>query len=235
MRKTIKRFGIEIWLMTDFGVPSFLGLLGPAELALVEALGNRRSYRDGETVHERGDDNRLFQVVISGSIKVMRLAADGQEMVFGAVNAGQNYGDPIDAVGGPRLLRGVARGDTEIYRFSNEAYEQLLTNLLIVRALYHIAMFRLNRAIETINDYRSLPVEVRVAKMLQSMRIARGGSQRIECVQEELAGLAGVSNVTIAKSLALLRGEGLIETGYRQVTVNDVAALDDWIAMRGGD
>lgn len=221
--------------MTDFGVPSFLDLIGPAEVKQLQALGRRCSFSDGETIHERGDKNRIFQVVISGTIKVMRLGADGQEMVVGAVNAGQNFGDPIDAAGEPRLLKAVARGETEIYQFSNEAYERLLTNLVIVRALYHIAMFRVNRAIEIISDERTLPAEVRVAKMLQSMRIARGGSQRIECVQDELAGLSGVSHVTIAKSLAVLRGEGLIETGYRQVTICDIAALERWIAARSGD
>lgn len=221
--------------MTDFGVPSLFGILGPAEVEQLQSLGQRRSFSDGETIHQRGDKDRHFQVVISGSIKLMRLRSDGKEMVVGAVNAGQNYGDPIDAGNGPRLLRAVARGDTETLQFSAAAYERVLANPAIIRALYHIAMFRLNRAIETISDDRTLAIEVRVAKLLQSMRVVRGGSLRIDCVQDELAGLAGVSNVTIAKSLASLRAEGLVESGYRQVTIHDVAALDKWIADRSGD
>lgn len=221
--------------MTDFGVPSLLNLLAAAELASLQSIGELRSYSDGETVHERGDSERIFQIVLSGSIRVMRLGSDGQEVVVGAVNAGQNYGDPIDAGGGPRLLRAVARGDTEVLWFSDSGYQRVLANPAIVRALYHVAMFRLNRAIETINDERTLPIEVRVAKLLQSMRIARGGSQRIECIQEELAGLAGVSSVTIAKSLGVLRGAGLIESGYRNVTICNVTALDNWILARSRD
>lgn len=221
--------------MTDFGVPSLLGLLGPAEVDLLQSLGHSRTFSDGETVHHRGDRERFFQIVISGSIKVMRLRPDGQEVVVGAVNAGQNYGDPVDAGGGPRLLWAVARGDTETLQFTGEAYDRILANTAIVRALYHIAMFRLNRAIETISDDRTLPVEVRVAKLLQSMRVSRGGSARIECVQDELAGLAGVTTVTIAKSLGTLRDAGLIEPGYRNITICDVAALDKWIADRCGD
>ncbi len=221
--------------MTDFGVPSLLDLLGPAEVENLQSIGRRKTFRDGETIHERGDSQREFQIVVSGSIRVMRLGVDGREVVVGAVNVGQNYGDPIDAGGGPRLLRAVARGETEVLQFSAAAYRQVLANPAIVRELYHIAMFRLNRAIETINDERTLPVEVRVAKLLQSLRVARGGSLRIDCLQDELAGLAGVSSVTIAKSLATLRSAGLIESGYRQVTISDVAALADWIADRTGD
>ena len=201
----------------------------------MRSIGTLRAFRDGETVHERGDSERNLQIVTKGSIRVMRLGSDGQELVVGAVNSGQNYGDPIDAGGEPRLLRGVARGETEILWFSDAAYDQILGNLSIVRALYHIAMFRLNRAIETISDARSMPVEVRIAKLLQSMRVARGGAQRIDCVQEELASLAGVSNVTIAKSLGTLRNAGLIESGYRNVTICDVAALDKWIADHSTD
>ncbi len=221
--------------MTDFGVPSLLDLLEPAEVELLQSLGTCKSFKDGETVHQRGDSDRHFQVIIRGSIKVMRLGYDGQEVVVGAVNAGQNYGDPIDARRGPRLLRAVARGDTEVLQFSDSSYQQVLAIPAIVRALYHIAMFRLNRAIETIIDERTMPVEVRVAKLLQSMRISRGGSPRIECVQDELVGLAGVTTVTIAKSLSTLRSAGLIETGYRNVTICDVTALDDWISDRSSD
>lgn len=221
--------------MTDFGVPSLLALVGPAEEAILRSLGTLRSFHDGETVHDRGDSERRFQIVVSGSIRVMRLAPGGQEVVVGAVNAGQNYGDPVDASGEPRILRGVARGDTEVLQFTDGAYRKVLDNLAIVRALYHIAMYRLNRAIETISDQRTMPLEVRVAKLLQSMRVARGGSQRIECVQDELAGLAGVSSVSIAKALGMLRSAGLIESGYRNVTICNVGALDRWIAVHSGD
>ena len=221
--------------MTDFGVPSLLALIGPAEETILRSLGTLRSFHDGETIHDRGDSKRRFQIVISGSVRVMRLASAGQEMVVGAVNAGQNYGDPVDASGEPRMLRAVARGDTEVLQFTDGAYRKVLDNLAIVRALYHIAMHRLNRAIETISDERTMPLEVRVAKLLQSMRAARGGSPRIECVQEELASLAGVSSVSIAKALGVLRGERLIESGYRNVTICDVGALDRWIAVQSGD
>lgn len=221
--------------MTDFGVPSLLDLLTQDEIRYLQSIGTLRVFRDGEIVHERGDSERNFQIVTRGSIRVMRLGPDGQELVIAAVNTGQNYGDPIDAGGEPRLLRGVARGETEILKFTDDAYQQILGNPPIVRALYHIAMFRLNRAIETISDARTMPVKVRLAKLLQSMRIARGGAQRIECVQEDLAGLAGVSNVTIAKSLGALRNAGLIESGYRNVTICDVAALDKWIADHCAD
>lgn len=221
--------------MTDFGVPSLLGLLEPAELELVQSLGSLRSYSDGETVHERGDTERAFNVVVSGVVRMMRLSPDGQEMVVAAINAGQNYGDPISSKGGARTLRAVARGDTGIYRFSNEAYQQLLANPAILRALYRIAMFRLDHAVELINDERSMSAEARVAKLILSMFVARGGSKRIDCAQEELAGLSGVSSVTVGKSLAVLRDEGLIKSGYRHLTICDVAALSDWVAQRGGD
>ncbi len=61
------------------------------------------------------------------------------------------------------------------------------------------------------------------------------GPAQIKCIQEELARLTGVSSVTIGKALAFLRAEGLVESGYRQVTIRDVPRLAKWIADRSGD
>ena len=63
--------------MTDFGVPSLLRLLDPAQVELLQSLGNRCIFSDGETVHQIGDSERLFQIVVSGSIKLVRLRANG--------------------------------------------------------------------------------------------------------------------------------------------------------------
>lgn len=221
--------------MTDYGVPTLLELLRPNEVEQLQSLGCLRKFRDGETVQERGDQGRVFQIVSSGSIRLMRLDSDGRELAVTTINQGQNFGDPIHAGGGAKILRAVARGDTEILQFSDAAYEQLLANPAIVRALYLIAQFRLDLAIDMINDERTLPVEVRLAKLLQSMHKVRVGPAQINCIQEELARLTGVSSVTIGKALAFLRAEGLIDSGYRQVTIRDVPRLKKWITENSGD
>jgi hypothetical protein len=41
--------------------------------------------------------------------------------------------------------------------------------------------------------------------------------------------------MTLAKSLALLKREGLIETGYRQVRVTDREKLRRWLAVHEPD
>lgn len=61
------------------------------------------------------------------------------------------------------------------------------------------------------------------------------GSDRIVCLQEDLASLVGVSTVTLAKCLAALKREGLLLTGYRHVTLTDPDRLAAWMAKRAGD
>ena len=63
-----------------------------------------------------------------------------------------------------------------------------------------------------------------------AMRASAGGANRLECVQEDIANLLGMSTVTLTKALKALKSGGLIETGYRQVTISDTGKMHDLIA-----
>ena len=216
--------------MTDYAAPGLLSLLGPQDREVLAALGLRRTFADGELVQERGDPDAAMGVVIEGAIKLVRQLRDGRQLMMVTVNPGQHYADLNTFENNPRTHHAFAIGETVIDYYPHRIFLQLLEHPGIVRALYRISSFRLAQAIDMLDDIRAVPPEVRLAKMLAVMRASAGGATRIDCLQDELASLLGVSAMTMAKALKALRTAGLIETGYRSISIVEPMRFDAWLA-----
>lgn len=216
--------------MTDHGSPNLLALLTAQEAARLSALCRRRHYRDGQVIHERGDPELRMGLVIKGCVNLMRLNRQGEVAFALTVHAGQNYGDTVALDRFERTHRAVAVGKTEIDFLSATALQHVLESEPgIVAALYRVAAHRLIAAVDLIDDMRMLKIEARLAKRLLAMLDQSSQPGRINCVQEELAQLLGVSAVTISKGLRVLEGQALIKTGYRHLLVPDVERLKVWL------
>lgn len=220
--------------MTDFGTPTLLDMLGPDDIGVLRAFAKRQRYQDGAIIHDRGDEHTSLSIVVTGKVRFFRLRRGGQLIYESSILPGQNYGDIVALFHTRRSHRAVAVGDTEIDHIDQEGFNHILDgHPAIVRALYRIASFRLMYTTEAIDDLRSLETHVLLAKMLRTMHVsATRPGNRIACVQEELAGLLGVSAVSLAKALRRLEGEGLLRTGYREVILTDPLVLDRWLADR---
>lgn len=210
------------------GVPKLTEMLSPDEMALIASRATRRKYRDGEIVHERGDDHPGIGIVIAGKIKLIYPCRDGQEVFAGLIRPGQNFGDAGLLRDEPRAHRATAIGETVVDHLDRDAFHALLDRPAIVRALYLIASFRLSLVIDLLDDIRVQTPEVRLAKLIMHMH-ANGGSDRLEFLQEDFAGMLGVSNVTLAKSLRQLERRGLVEAGYRHIRISDPHRLAAWV------
>lgn len=218
--------------MSVSGVPRLSELLPPAEWALVESRAIRRKYRDGETIHERGDQDRTIGIVISGRIKLINPRSDGLEVFSGLIHTGQNYGDAALLHGQARQHRAVAMGETIIDHLEAAAFDQLLGNAIISRAFYLVASFRLSVSLALLDDMRTLAPEVRLGRLIMRMHQAAEGADRLDFLQEEFAGMLGISTVTLAKALRQLARQGFIATGYRHIRISDPGKLAAWLLER---
>lgn len=214
--------------VADLAGSSLLKILSAPEREWLAQQGRRRAFPDGAVVHERGDPDASMAVVISGRVRLVRLRSGGQEDILSTVSAGQHFADVLMFGSRVRTHRAIAQGETVLDIYDPAAFERLCDHPAILRALYRISSERLLGALAMLDDVRSLPREAHLGKILLHLHKTSNG-QRIECVQEDLAGLLGVSTMTVAKSLRLLRELGFIETGYRQVRVLNPLRLRAWI------
>lgn len=211
---------------------NLLDQIGPDAAAKLAELGQRRNYGDGETIHFRGDRDLSMCIVISGCVRMVRQRANGRRTFISLIVPGQHIADVL--MFGSNAVRthdAVAAGEVQIDHYDSAAFAKLLGKPEIVLALYRITAGRLVGAMTMIDDLRSMSREAHLVKLLLHMR-PRDGGDAIECLQEDLAALLGVSQMTLAKTLAVLRREGLVETGYRQVRLIDVERMRTWLASR---
>jgi CRP-like cAMP-binding protein len=195
------------------------------------SIGQRRHYSDGETIHIRDDPARMG-IIIAGRIRMVRQKSDGTRVFVSEMVAGQHYADILmfeDRIG--RTHDALAVGDVTIDHYDKPAFDRILTRPDIVLALYRITSGRLIGAMTMTDDLRSLTPEEHLAKVLLHLR-TRDQQPRVECSQEELAALLGVSPMTLANALMLLKRKGLVKTGYRCIHLPDPAALRQWLGAR---
>ncbi|MFM5950118.1 MAG: Crp/Fnr family transcriptional regulator [Novosphingobium sp.] len=216
--------------MTTFGAPNLLALLDDTERASLSALGQRRSYRDQEVIHERGDVGASLSIVIEGRVSLHRILSNGSIIFASSVMAGQNYADAASFSGGARTHRAIAQGATIVDHFDSAAFQEILDHHpSVLKALYLISAYRLNLAIEMLDDTRILPTRVRLAKMILRMAKSSPLKGAVPGRQEDLGQILGLSTVSVIQNLKMLAAEGLIATGYRQIKVPDLDRLELWI------
>ena len=195
------------------------------------SIAQRRSYRDGELIHSRGDKEATMAIVIKGQVRLGRLHADGSQTFVSMIRRGQHFGDVLMVAGpGRRTHDAVAVGDVLIDHFDQPAFARIMAHAEVLGAIYRITAQRLVGAMAMNDDLRGLSREAHLAKILLALLSRSGSPDRIACVQEDLAGLLGTSTMTLSKCLGVLKRDGLIETGYRVIRIPDPARLRTWLS-----
>lgn len=194
--------------------------------------GHRRSFQDGALIHSRGEAGMGMGIVITGQVRLCQLRSDGSETFLSAVLPGQHFGDIPLFQGRRRTHDAMAIGQTEIDHYDFDGFLGLLDHPEVVKTLYRITALRLGGSLTMNDDLRGLPRHVHLAKILLHQWRLYGEQAEIPCVQEDLAGILGISTMTLSKCLGLLRTEGLIETGYRRIKLIDPAALRVWLSAQ---
>jgi CRP-like cAMP-binding protein len=219
--------------MADLAGPSLLAMLSPTDREWLAGQGRRRSFAAGAVVHDLDDPDPEMAVVITGSLRLVRTRFNGHEGMMSLVTPGQHFADVLMFGRRTRTHRAIAQEPTELDLYDHAAFARILERPSIVRAMYQITAERLIGTIIMLDDVRTLSREAHLAKLLLRLDVNAGGGP-IACVQEDLAGLLGVTTMTVAKALRLLRELGLIETGYRQVRVLDAERLREWFKAQDG-
>ncbi len=204
-------------------------LLSPSARQWLASHGQRKSYDNGSLIHNRGDTETAMGIVILGQVRLFQLRPNGTQTFVSTIRTGAHYGDILLFGGKRRTHDAMATGPTVVDHYNPAAFARLLENAEVVRALYKITAIRLGRAMAMSDDLRVMSRDAHLAKVLLNQWRQRGEKDWIVSVQEDLAGMIGVTPMTLSKSLTWMRKAGLIETGYRKIRVLDPDALKAWL------
>jgi CRP-like cAMP-binding protein len=210
---------------------SFLSRLPPEQVIDLLEHGVRRHFDAGRRLLREGDRSTHVEVLLRGFVKITNIA-DGTEVLMAIRMPGDLIGELAGLTGNPRIATATACGrvtatvltSADFHRFLQRHPEALLS--MAAGLGDRLRWSNARRA-----DFAAFPAEVRVARLLVDIADDCGRPDEdglsigVELSQPELATMIGVSEATVQKVFRELRENGVIRTGYRRITVLDMAAL----------
>lgn len=213
-------------------VGSFIGGLHGAARADLLNLGSHRLFVSEEKLLHEGDRSNHVVLLHSGFAKVTARLENGREALLAIRSAGDVVGEMAAIDDAPRSATVTACGSVSANVVPNDELQSFLRRRPEVAiTLAGMVVRRLRWANRRRVEFGGLPVKVRLARVLAELASRHGHSVRRHLIigvtlsQPELAALTGAAEITVHKALRDLRGDGLLTTGYRRITVLDLRRL----------
>jgi CRP/FNR family transcriptional regulator, cyclic AMP receptor protein len=214
---------------------SFMARLDQEALHALAAGQRGRRFEAGQTLLVEGDPATHVLLLMSAQVKITARLDRGMALLAVRIG-GDILGEMGVADGGLRSATVTAiRDDTIAVAVPAEEFLSVGDRFPQVGRLLASELTRKLRAANRRRaDFTAYPVPVRVARVLAEMtdeygeHVERKPTVRILRVglsQSEFATLIGAREASVAEALRDLRSRGILEWGYRTVTIRDLEAL----------
>lgn len=139
---------------------------------------------------------------------------------------GDAFGHIPLLTGEPRTHDATAIGNVRLLNLTLKQFREVLLRRPDIRdhVLAHLAE-ALARALDTLDETQRFSVAERVARFLLRQTRETAHEQTVYLRQDDIAAELSVTREAVAIALRKFRREGLIETGYRSITLLDIPAL----------
>lgn len=205
--------------------------LSDAELSALEQRCRWRRCGPGQQILDRSSDNRDVFFVVEGSVRAVDFSPSGREVVYAVIGPGGHFGELSAIDGLERSASVVAIEHCLLAALTATQLESLIRSqpevaLELLRDLVRI----IRTTDERLTEVSTLGTMARVCREL--LRLARADERTGEWLilplptQKELAGRAGTTRETVARTLSQLARENMVQRTGRALRVLDRAALE---------
>jgi CRP/FNR family transcriptional regulator, cyclic AMP receptor protein len=195
----------------------------------VLALARWRRFGRGEMVFHKDDPSDTLHLVRSGCFAVRIVTRLGDTATLTLVGPGGSFGELALVRSGharSATVQALQAGETLSLRRSE--FDRLRREHPAVDALLvHILADRVAELTERLVDALYTPAPRRVEALIEQLAERHrdsSGAAVIPLTQDDLAGLAGTSRLTVSRVLRDLRSRGQVEVGRGRLTVLTLAA-----------
>ena len=190
-----------------------LGVVPPGQLEVLVALeqiGARRSYSRDAEIYAEGDRSDGWYKVVSGTVRICKLMADGRRHIADFHYSGDCFGfDPV----GDRLFAAEAVGDVIVMRFPRAATERLIDKRPeLSRRLCDMTLRDLAHAQTRMLLLGRMTASERVANFLLELAERRDAHRVVDVPMSrtDIADYLGLTIETVCRVLSVLKRGGAI-------------------------
>ena len=165
----------------------------------------------GEMAFMQGDPSDSIYFLKEGIIKISRINADGRKLTIDLIRPGEFFGELCLA--GERERRTIAEAMTNSFccEFDRDFIEDYMKRRPdIALALIKIIGDRRLAMENLLEDMAFMDISTRVISLL--LKYAEKNIVNIPLTHQEIADLTGSTRVSVSRSIAKLRKQGMIET-----------------------
>lgn len=208
-------------------VPLFQGL-SPAMLARVESHVATRYFPRNTVVINEGDEATSMFIILSGSLKVYHIDADGTETFLNTLGPGQHFGELALVDDFPRSASVMTQEPSRLLVLSKTAFMACIEEspALAYRLIRNLAgdLRRLTRTVNMMN----LQVYGRIRTLLESMAVERDGMLVIEhsVTQQDIANRIASSREMVSRVLKELKAGGYLEKQGKRIFIKKKLPLN---------
>lgn len=212
------------FLMADLVVEaladsSWFASLGPDLGARLCAAARTRRLTDGDAVYRQGDPPDGLYGVLDGTVRLTSYSEQGTGHILLLARRGDWFGEVSTLDAGSRQQDAVSDGEVSLLHVPMSEVERVaLAEPQLWRAIGRLGSLHQRAALDFMKAMGAMPAEGRVLALLRALGDRRPGG-RLGVTHEEIAANVGLSRQTVTTVLQRLRRRGVIELGYRSVTL----------------
>jgi len=209
---------------------TFLSDLSENDRKIIFDQCTRRSVRPRTVIVSQGSSGRDMFIVVSGSLKVSVLSAEGKEISFVVLRQGDYFGELSMIDGRRRSATVTAIQNSELLVLGHAEYQRLLSEhphtatKFLTRMLLTLAN-RIRATDELYQDSVFLDVSSRLAKFLLSVSVednnASHGQRQLDVKlsQYELGTMVNASRESVNKQLREWESQGILDVDKGKITL----------------
>jgi CRP/FNR family transcriptional regulator len=213
-------------------IPLFAGLDDP-QLQELAMIAIDQIFRRGQTIFLEGDDGNGFYVVITGKVKIFKVAPDGKEQILHIFGPGEPFAEVAVFAGQRFPANAEALEESRLFFFPRAAILELIReNPSLALNMLAVLSRRLRQLASLVEDLSLKEVPARLAAYLlyESDRHQGAPEFELEIAKGQLASLLGTIPETLSRMLAKLVKEGLIQSNGPRIKIMEKAGLQELAA-----
>jgi len=185
----------------------------------LQKYGINKSYAEGSVIIQEHNYINSIPIVLSGSIRVMRVDDEGRELLLYYIKAGESC--IMSFLSGlhqdTSKIKAIAEEDTELLFVPIEKVSLLIKEfpewLDYIFKLYHK---RFEELLEVVNAVAFKKLDQRLLDFIKN-KSSLGNTKEIHITHEQIANELGTARVVVSRLLKQLEEEGTIQLGRNKI------------------
>jgi CRP/FNR family transcriptional regulator len=202
------------------------------ELSELAQLVTTRRYGKHQTIFREGDPGQTFYLILSGSVAIVRIAADGRETILSILKERDFFGEMSIFDTSVRAASVRTLTEVEVGAIEREDFLALIDRSPRIGRLLVIALSeRLRQANKLIAATTSQDIRSRLASLLLNLvqnfgePVSNGTRITLRLTNQEMANMIGTTRETVNRTLNKFWDEHLIDMRTAYVVVVEADKL----------